>query len=268
MITFNDIDTVLKTHSMDLLDYNYNLRQFSEKEKNDRKATFLLYRLFDAVPSLGHENDFDKLLAMIAIYMECNPHEKETFKSLLEMFNYHFSSEFLAAMRSIDLYSTHDIDMDCLKSFWYAFFTLSSFKERKGSFSVSLTNGKDFVVEPALEKLGMFIPKGGRRGFCHDMTTLGLLKFPSLVGSYYEIPYFLDGTLEHSVLIDENNQMVYDLAQNTAVPFDVWNSYYTPLFSVTGEEFQELNSKTVEKYHTTINMTTLSEVQRILKKGR
>ena len=65
------------------------------------------------------------------------------------------------------------------------------------------------------------------------VVSLGLLKFPSLVGSYYEIPYFLDGTLEHSVLIDENNQMVYDLAQNTAVPFDVWNSYYTPLFSVT-----------------------------------
>lgn len=269
MITFEDVDTVLKEKSTICLSNEYNDRQLRERNRNNERAKFLLKKLFPPIPIPENVDPTDFLIEMISLQVESAPTEKSFFKAILERFNFGFSYELYCSLRVIDLFLTQDINRACFESFWHAFFTLYQFNKHGEKCFMSFTNGDSCELKDAMNQLGIFAFPQERRDNCHQMTRMGLLTFPYLTGAYYYIPYQFEGALEHSVLIDQEQGMVYDLANNIALPLAIWESYYKePSFLISGEEFEDLYMRVREKYRANISISTLEGVKRTLEKKK
>lgn len=244
VITFEDVSIVLKQKSLTRLTDDYNNRQKNERIKNNECAKIILKQLMPTclIPKNVDETDF--LIQMIAFSVKNDSERKMLLEMILKQFNCNFSYELYFAIRLIDLFSTHDIDRSSLDFLWNSFFTIDKLNTNFEGFFLSLVSGERCEVKDSLRQLGIYASINERRAQCHKMTVTGLLHNPKLIGAYYSIPYQFNGSLEHSVLIDKEKSVVYDLAQDTSLPLHIWEKYYNkPTFLISGEEYQEIKSK-------------------------
>ena len=233
---------------------------------NNERSSFLLRRLFPSFPIPENVDSTDFLIGLISLHVEIHPEEKVLFKAILEQFHFNFSYELYCSLRVIDLFLTHDIDGNCFESFWHAFFTLDQFSKSGDKCFLSFKNGDSCELKDAMEQLAIFLFPQERRDNCHQMTRMGLLTFPHLTGAYYYIPYQFEGYLEHSVLIDQEQGIVYDVSNNVALPLATWESYYKePSFVISGEEFTDIYMRLREKRGTKISISTIEGVKRTLE---
>ena len=267
MITFEDVDTVLKQKSVISISDDYNLRQLRERARNNEIIKKILKKLFPYgfIPQNVDMTDF--FVQEVASRVKNNLRDKRLLEMALRQLGYNTSCELYFATIFIDFFKMHYMDRTALEFFCNALFSIDKFDEVFGSTFLSLVGGERCEVKRALHQLGMSVTFNERRTQCHRMTVNGLLHNPKLIGAYYYIPYQFYGYIEHSVLIDPERNMVYDLAQDIAIPLNIWKTYYNnPSFVISGEEFQEINRKVMEEYSFPITMSTIEGVRRELKK--
>ncbi len=267
MIKFDDLDKVLKMRSVSLLNYDYTIRQQEQNNINNAKAKTVMNIFFnEGSRAWPNASDADYLIVKMALIINSNPTQKEYFKYCLNKIGFQSAYELMSLMRMMDLISTKDLGLESINIMKNVFFTMKDVNFQQSNCSILLPNNNQGKLHYASDLTGINIFHGERRGHCHDVTGQFLVKRPSLMGAYYYIPLPFSGHFEHSVLIDADKNMVYDLSQNIAIPLELWHEYYQPSFMISGEEFIELQLKAMEKYHTSISMNTIEEVKRVLKK--
>ncbi|MDE6284603.1 MAG: hypothetical protein K2M17_02560 [Bacilli bacterium] len=270
MITFNDIETVMKTNRFDELALSYEARQKENEHLNIAKVLEL--NQITSTPFFDvqkHKNPIRCFIIYLAtVFNSPFLEKKHALEQLLKEYRYQSSFELIQAMRFIDLANTQDLSIDLFSFLLGSLFTIESVNESLDNLSLYLADGSSYPIFNASQQLKIEeVPSSVRRNYCHDMTTQYLMQFPDLYGFYYYVPFQLAGNFEHSVLVDPNEGIVYDLAQNLALPLKVWKMYYpVETFSIQGHDFQDLRNKTFEKYEYKIDLSFLEEVRRIRKK--
>lgn len=267
MVTFEDIDEVLQTQRLDFLDEDYTSRQ-TENDTLNNKGILKFNRQFNFLKGQSG-NFFSVLLKFLAkTFKDANLDKQEILKQALTKANYRYSYELLQVMCLIDFAKTCEITEENFYFLCNALLTIDGGVKLGSPSLISFRDGSSYVLSDAFQSLEVPpFPDYERRGYCHGMTNIQLMNFPNLYGAYYYIPYQFEGYLEHSVLINQEQGMVYDLADNIAVPLEIWQKYYPEAsFMISGEYFQELRAKTFEKYEYKIGMAFLEEVKRMRQK--
>ena len=268
MLKYSDIESVLEKHSLTELIIDYSNRQRINKEKNEEVAS-------EAVEELAFDSDilpgsyitkFGILLS--ALLNSGTVDGLDIARKILNLYKYNKSQEIIVATQHIDLLNTKDIDYILFSCLMRGLIAISNATEIPGLGFKLDTDFGVIKVAKANEVLDIEeVDASRRRQLCHQVTSNALLNYPDMYGAYYYIPQAFDGYLEHSVLIDPNNNHVIDLANNSAMNLKVWQAIYsTPAFTIKGSYFRELYNQTLDEYGEQIHMAALEEVRRIRKK--
>lgn len=262
MLTFDDIQNVFATTSQDELAKSYTQRQKYNKLKNNKIAEEVVNEITldpDAIP--GEYNTKIQLL-ISALITGGKADGYMIAKRILEAFRYQKKQEIIVACQYIDNFTTKDINPELFSLITNGLIAIRKITKNSSGYimdtelgSIKITNACDTLN---IEQ----IPQEQRRGLCHNITTYFLVAHPNFYGSYHYLPQSFVGHLEHSVVIDPDNNIVYDLANNTAMNLQIWQSLFPNAFVISGKDIQELFFRTIETYHTDINMATLEEVRR------
>lgn len=266
MFTYQEVKETLANTSLEELSQSYKLRQ----EKNiameqsciDSVASELeLIRLF--LPE--NLDNGQLLLCAISMAMEVGGPIKEHVLSILSKYGYKTAGELLKTMQFVDRYYSSELDFTTFKTFAHSSLTIKKINLDGDKVAVLFDDYTASILDFILKKEEM--DPTSRRCYCHDVTSSVLHENPELVGAYYYIPNFFKGAIEHSILIDEDRKMVYDMANNIALPLSIWQRYYsTSSFTIKGKDFKEIADRTFDDFGKIIVTANLEEIKRRRKK--
>ena len=270
MIKYSDITEAFNEHTLQELIFNYTKRQRLNKELNESVAKMVVEELSidsDALPG----SYTTKLGILLSALLGSGSDEGiEIARKILNLYDYRSKQEIIVATQYIDQYQTNDIDITLFSYVMNGLISVFSITEKPElGFSLDTDFGNIKVVA-ANEVLDIpEIPSEERRQLCHQITSKALFDYPNLYGAYYYIPQAFKGCLEHSVLIDEDDNLVIDLANNAAMKLDIWKELYgEPVFVIKGNEFRELYKRILDEYNEHIHMAAIEEARRIRKQNR
>lgn len=269
MVTFEEIDGILQKYTIDSIYDNYEKRQDSNTLANRKKILELNQDFYgDSYHKIKHVNPYVSFMNFLSTIGGKCPERKETLKRFLLEQHYNLSFELVQAMHLFDLTLNDELNKERFLYYFGGLFSINGFKEFNEDYWFYFSNLGDCPIYPAYPLLGHDTPpKSKRRNNCHSVTAKELLVSPNLYGAYYYIPYQFYGYVEHSVIIDEDKDMIYDLSQNLAISLTIWQKYYpNPSFSIQGGNFKALSEQVFEKYEHQINMCFLEEMRRMRKK--
>lgn len=270
MIKYSDITEAFNEHTLQELIFNYTKRQRLNKELNESVAKMVVEELSidsDALPG-SYTTKLGILLS--ALLGSGSDEGMEIARKILNLYDYRSKQEIIVATQYIDQYQTNDIDITLFSYVMNGLISVFSITEKPElGFSLDTDFG-NINVAAANEVLDIpEIPSEERRQLCHQITSKVLFDYPNLYGAYYYIPQAFKGSLEHSVLIDEDDNLVIDLANNAAMKLDIWKELYgEPVFVIKGKEFRELYKKILDEYNEHIHMAAIEEARRIRKQNR
>ena len=264
MISFQDISEVLKETSFKKLVIDYTLRQKRNKRKNNDVIKEVINELVDNANYIPLEDYSAKLQALFALLITSNdPKYKEMIAHVIDVYNYRFQVELIIATRYIDGINTKELDFPIFSLMSNGFTAINAFKFISSTEILLDTIYGDIHVTNAFEKLKIGnIPPEKRQGYCHNITTAFLLEHPNFYGAYYYIPLHFQGYFEHSVVIDPDNNIVYDLTNNATMDLSIWQKLYPQAFIISGKRLKELFLQVKDAYNLEINMSTIEEVRR------
>ena len=180
----------------------------------------------------------------------------------LKTYNYNDKSELIMIMIFIDRFLSSEMDMNNLLYFLKGFKSfISLYYDDFKNLNLKLNNSSGSIFE-AHVKLGIErITPSDRRGQCHYLTELALCEFPELYGAYYYLPKCFKGYAEHSVLANYNQKVVYDLANNIALPLQAFESYYPhPSFVIKGTDFIKLDKIVQNEFGQCLSMYHIDSI--------
>lgn len=267
---YNDIKEVLDKHSLRELIVNYSLRQKINNEKNEQIASQIVEELAYDSELLPGSSTTKFGILLSALLNSGTMEGLDIAKRILSLYRYNKNQEIIVATQYIDLLNTKDIDPILFSYVMNGLIAISHATEVPGlGFKLDTDFGL-IKVAPANKVLDIDpIEASKRRQLCHQITSSALFDYPNMYGAYYYIPQAFKGSLEHSVLIDPDNNQVIDLTNNSAMNLKTWQTiYYEPAFAIKGSDFKKLYDQTLNEYGEHIHMAALEEVRRIRKKNR
>ena len=268
MINYNDIKRTFNEHPLQELILNYTKRQSLNKEQNEKVAKMVVEELSidnDALPG----SYTTKLGILLSALLGSGSNEGiEIARKILNLYDYRSKQEIIVATQYIDQYKTKDIDYLLFSYIMNGLVAISKATEKSG---LGFTLNTDFGIVNVASACDILeieeIPSEKRRQLCHQVTSNALLKYPNMYGAYYYIPQAFKGYLEHSVLIDQDENLVIDLANNSAINLKVWQKIYAdPTFVIKGCDFIELYKRALDEYNEHLHLAALEEIRRIRKK--
>lgn len=274
LINFDEINDELRRISLQKLDAEYDESQRLAREANNAVIRRIVKEeKLDDFISLKDRFDFDNdfLKFLINVRNNCHPSTVEAINDLLrEKYNYKSNIELLRIMQIIDYYLTGECSWDKLDYFLNGLSIFESLAEYKSlkTFEISTIKGLT-QIKAAFTSLNLHeLAPSMRRQFCHNMTEFGLQRFPNLLGAYYHIPLTFSGYLDHSVLIDSEKDMLYDLSHNISIPLSYFSKFFPkPSFTISSKDYIALNSK-LEKNGSYISMPRIEGIRRIRTKNK
>ena len=194
------------------------------------------------------------------LLMVLNSQDKDIIKRFLKVLylnDYNNKAELLCMMQLADKLFSEDVNAH---EFLYSMNGLTTFENllvhKNNEIGISTSDAfinikkaNDVLKQPEIDK-------EKRRGYCHDMTTQMILENPKLYGLYYYIPEIFKGTIDHSIVLDTETNLIYDMANNVTIPYIIFKSVYgLPSFRISGQDMQKLQ----KALGTNINMCLIAE---------
>lgn len=272
MLDIKDVQTTLDKNSfMGLVD-TYKKRQTANIQTNENIMGYFL-REFSFLKSYLDFFEDDNLtkftVLMILILNSPDPSLKKLLLEKLHYYGYHASSELLVAMQLADKFSTKDINCELFFRSLKGLTTVYGCRYHDDkSFIIDTAYGDIEFLNAALDANVPEISPDHRRGYCHDVVAAFLCAFPNMVGAYYYIPLQFQGSIEHSVIIDEEHNQVLDFTNNITLPLDYFKKCYSNYaFVISGRKFKDFSEFFKGEYGEKLNMAILEEVRRTRKKN-
>lgn len=246
MLDIEETKKSLLNLSVEELHFMYDYREKMNKKMFEQTLNSVSKELEDTfflgmnLNGLDDNNKFRIILSWIL--NSNNPSLIEKLFIFLKNNGYRFNSEFILSMQAIDDYQSNAIKKELLKAALQSFFILNGYTILEDGFILNTLYGK-ISIASACNALGLEeIPPEHRQGYCHSLTSLIIAKHTNLFGAYYHLPLLFKGYFEHSVIIDSEKNMVYDLANNCAISLNTWeNLFGNPTFAISGKDFLALN---------------------------
>lgn len=270
MLDIEETKKSLLNLSVEELYTMYDSREKNNKRLFEQTLEIILKKLEDTffldVDLEGLNNDAKFRIILSFILNSNNPSLIETLFNFLKENGYRFNSEIILSIQSIDDYQSNLIKQELLKATLLSYFILRDYTILDSEFILHTLYGK-INIASACNALGLDeISPDHRQGFCHSLTSLIIAKHTYLFGAYYHLPLLFKGYFEHSVIIDNEKNMVYDLANNCAISLNTWeNIFGNPTFAINGKDFLYLNDAYKDKNGKDIN-TAYIECARIRAK--
>ncbi len=266
MFTYQEVKDALAKTPIEKLAESYTLRQQENLKEDKRIIEYVAEKLQFITFFLGEEMDNTQIiLSAISMAMKVGGPLKATALNTLYAYGYKTAGELLKTMQLADNYYSSELDFPTYNSFAHSSITLRDTTIIHDKITVLFDGCHPTILEAITKKEDLSPDK--RRQHCHDLTSSILLENPDLVGAYYYIPLFFCGSIEHSVLIDEDRKMVYDMANNIALPLSVWQKYYpTYSFAIKGKDFKDISDRIYDDFGERIVTANLEEIKRQRKK--
>ncbi len=258
----------LNDYSIKELTNNYNTRQMINKHNNSKLAGKFLDNFNIKAPFETNDNIYNLKALMIMILNSKNKDAINYLYKYLHIFNYHYQGELIEAHQTIDSFNEKKIDYDLFNISMHGLYIINSLNILPhNNYFIDSKNG-NFLINKIPNILDIdVLSYDDRKRKCHDLTSSALYQFPKLYGAYYYIPQAFCGYLEHSVLIDLDKKIVYDLANNCSVSLDIWQKFFPKYsFIISGKKYIKINEQIQEEYNITINLAHLEELKRLRKK--
>lgn len=262
MFSFEEIKEVLDKHSYKELIEDYRLRQRYNSFKNDEitedvitllpiSSYLLPFDIHDSlslyIAGLRFRNDFKKL---------------EIINEILDKYHYNYTQELLVLSQYIDQLQTGDYSIELFNYLAKGLLSIESITQIENDFLLDTNYGRIKITNQITD-----VEKSERRGLCHDVTSDFLNQTDdNYYGAYYYVPLAFKGYIEHSVVIDSDNNLVLDLANNNKIDYSVWNKLYPNCsFIISSKDFNKLNNQMLDYYDIPLQTAILEEVRRIRK---
>lgn len=259
---YADIEKTFK-NKQDILMKEYYKRQQASKTINENKAREITTDFsFDSLPIPKELDSTNKISYLITLLINSNnPNHIKLLFDILNKHGYNVNCELLKTMIKTDYLFNEEIDFNEYELLVKGLSITNPDKQNDVTLSINTMYGRT-----NLQKISSIDPDD-RRGFCHDVTSDVLRCNPNLYGAYYYIPREFKGTLEHSVVIDSDKKLVYDYANNIAVPLSIWVKYYgNPSILIKGDTFIELDKKCQNNLGFYLTTWHLEETKRTRRK--
>ena len=194
----------------------------------------------------------------------------QKLQKLLEINHYNFQFELLKSLSYIDSINLKEITFDMAKLFMNAY---SSIKDLEivgnNTYMLDTIYGKAKVFN-AEETLQMdCVNPEERHQKCHELTAAALHYTPNIYGAYYHIPLSFSGDFEHSVILDSEQKLVTDFANNFIVSYDLFKKYYgKPTYIISSEEYNNLNKNFFDEYGVFMSLSGIETIRLLRKKQR
>lgn len=253
--TFKDKENIIK---------EYTERQEKSKNDNEKIAKEILSN-FSMLVDLNIPNnlsDTNKLNYLITLILNSeDPSYIKKLYTLLNYYKYNSNCELLKAMIKTDYLLNMEISFKEYELLVKGISITNPYMRSDVAVSIDTAYGRTDLF-----KINLIEPDA-RRGFCHDITSDVLRNRPNLYGAYYYIPMEFKGALEHSVIICKEKNLVYDFANNIAVPLPIWTRYYgEPSILIKGDTFIELDKKCQDNLGFCLTTWHLEETKRTRRK--
>ena len=270
MITFEDIKEVYSTYSDSEIRNIYMERQQENiKANNEIVREVLLNFPCESLYIPQELSDSEKLNYLLSIFFNSeNINAIKIVLDILKKYHYNNAPELLKTMQRTDLFFTKDIDFLTYSKLLYGATTIKNIEyadEKKVSISSTKGNIELLSLDKSI-RLGSINPNK-RRGLCHNLTSEVLKNCINLYGAYYYIPLEFTGFIEHSVLLDLEHNLVFDVANNIIVPLDIWKKFYNnPTILIKGNIFSELSKRCRGELGLYLTTSSLDSVLKLKRK--
>lgn len=267
MISYKDVQFFFKTYNYEEQQKDYLNRQFANLTSNNQKEIEFIWQVNPSLLSMGLTPDQAFSLLIHDNFNSNNGINRLKFFQLFKKNNGKEIIDILFMINKTDYFWNKEINFEqyrFLASCMLAILSVQKVNEKELSIS-TMFGSVNF--KKAYDLFGIQeVHPSKRRKLCHVMTAAILNSFPFLEGAYYYLPFYFTGALEHSVILDRKNNMVFDFANNVALPYSFWQSIYpNPAFTISGEEFVKLNEQVEKEFQLKLNMSTIEQVRRKIK---
>lgn len=253
-----------------LLKFYSLLYEVSKPKTTDHDIlTSLEWQMSQTMNPTCNEYSYEKKYKLIfhMIFGKFDKNVQKQFLKLLRKYNYNSSLDLLELMTFILDYHNGEVSLEHLKRSLELLTTVKNIDCGRTSRIIADTEHGNIPFSFADECLDIPDSSNLAVGKCHFLVSDYLKNFPNLYGAYYYIPGYFDGVIDHSVMIDYDTKVVYDLSHNITLPLDYFGKYYNNLsFTISGEDFCKLSDKVKDEYGYKLYMHHLEEVKRYVKK--
>ena len=264
MLTFKEIKETTDKYGIGFFDTIYDNKEHNADSLNNEIIRKIIMQI-----NSNLEIKDDLLLDWFAYLLKKinnsdNQMAINTLKKLLEMYHYNPKSEIGMFIVLADLFFTGQITYENLIRDFNSWQTFRNVKTLNNGLLIDSSYGKMHFV-PASYLLGISdIDLDLRHRHCHNLTGQFITDNPSFYGTYYHMPYSFKGTFAHSIILDENESLTFDLANNVAMPIKHFN-YYAPsyIFKIKGQDFKDLSTQFEEEYGQPFRMDMLETIQEL-----
>lgn len=265
MVTIAEVCDTLKTVGVNNLIDDYNQRQQMIINGNNAIIADFLNELgFDYSPFKG-ETVVDTFRNIIN-FSKSNAALACRVNELLEKYNYKAAIELTMLITSYDGIMHNDYPMWLFESSIPAYTSIYAASKNNDTL-VANSNKGTIILNPANKALNEE-EYSNRISHCHHVVSDALHKHENYYGAYYYIPMDFAGCYEHSVMINYDDKVVYDLANNTAISLDIFEAFVgKPEFVIKGTYFNLLDKQVQDKCGHYLYMHHLEEVRRTRKKS-
>ena len=266
MLTFKEIKETTDKYGIEKIDSLYEQRQKHSINSNNHVLRIFLEQIYQDV-----DISDDMLMPMFenSLYSIKHTNNNKIISRLNELLKkYHYNSNYEIAMfvLLIDAYLTgtysYERFLTCL-NYWT---TYSDFYVKKGKMFLETSKGTMPIQRAShILKLPEMTPIE-RLQKCHILTSASLQAFSNLNGIYFNLPLCFTGTLDHSALLSADKKTVYDLANDVAIPYEVYNKYNKPSFIISGNDFNMLSEQFYDEYGQEFSIDMLETISRIRRR--
>lgn len=266
MINFEDVKDALKDTDLKTLYENYTNRQQKNIDANNKKAKEILTYFPEEIITLPKELDsIGKLNALLMLYLNSWDQKSiKTILTILKKYKYKNNNELFRAIQMTDLFFQNELKNGEVEKLIYGLTITKSIRNINSKCVQINSILGNINLKPLYETIGYGIKDSQKRlGLCHDLTSCVLENNKDFYGAYYYIPLGFTGEIEHSVILDLKNHLVFDFANNIIVPFLIWRNFFgEPEFILSGSDYQTLGKKTKSELDIDLNMCLLEQVRK------
>ena len=276
MFSYEEMKDTLKKYSLDDLASDYNTRNSLNLKENDLINKQVLEDFGESTNVIGQVNNSyyrsELINALIRINNFGSNEEKDKMYSLLKKYNYQLSNELFWIFHFLNYYISESFDNNNLTHHLKGFLIYKGINIlTSDSFHLKTVYG-DININGAVSSKQY--EKEKRKNACHKYTGLALRtwdykKHPNIYGAYFSIPLNFKGTFDHSVVVDIDNDVCFDLAKNVILPYSFYQKVFgKPNFIISQKDFNLYDQMLQQDFGCYLTMDTLEEIRRIRSNGK
>ena len=267
---FDEIKDVLDIVPLTKLSFNYLNRHEISRNENDKIINDLInYMNWNPQIFRDINHGSGKLRKLVVeVLNKKNQTLIEKLYIKLKELGYNSKSELILIIRVLDVYMSNKISWEDTLEYLSGMLYGKVIRNDKNSFLITSDYGNTQITQISSDYNLEVAPFGERKNSCHYETTIALSKHSNMYGGYFDIPREFKGFFDHSVVIDEEKNIVYDFANNISISLSYFQKIYPNLsFIIKGSDFISLNEKVKDYYGEKLYMYHLEEIRRTRTNG-